>query len=67
MAGDQLDGHGGGGGGDGVGDGSRGAELVVTQLLGGAAVGHSDVVTTAAQVIAVHEVKMVEYQLDFTV
>ena len=64
MAGDQLDGHGGGGGGDGVGDGSRGAVLVVTQLLGGAAVGHSDVVITN---IIVHEVKMVECQPDSTI
>ena len=48
MAGDQLDGHGGGGGGDGVGDWARVAVQVVTQLLGGAAVGHKDVVTTGA-------------------
>ena len=65
MAGDQLDGHGGGGGGDGVGDGSRRAVLLVTQLLGGAAVGHSDVVITT--IITVHEVKMVECQPDSTI
>ena len=64
MTGDQLDGHGGGGGGDGVGDGARGAPLVVTQLLGGSAVGHSDVVITT--IITVHEVKMVECQPNST-
>ena len=64
MAGDQLDGHGGGGGGDGVGDRSRVTVLVVTQLLGGAAVGHSDVVTTATTTTMVHEVKMVECKPD---
>ena len=68
MAGDQLDGHGGGGGGDGVGDGSSDAGLVVTQLLGGAAVGHKDVVNTANTLrAAVHEVKMLECQPDSTI
>ena len=61
MAGDQHDGHGGGGGGDG--DGSLGA---ATQLsgIGGAAVGHKDVVITT---ITGQEVKMVECQPDSTV
>ena len=68
MAGDQLDCHGGGGGGDGVGDGSRGVRLLVTQLLGGAAVGHIDVVTTATTIITmVLEVKMVDCQRDSTI
>ena len=68
VASDHFYCHEGGGGGDGVGDGSRGGILVVTQLLGGAAVGHSDVVTTAiTTIIMVHEVKMVECQPDSTI
>ena len=41
--------------------------MVVTQLLGGAAVGHKDVVITAAKFNAVQEVKMVECQPDSTI
>ena len=66
MAGDQLDGHGGGGGGDGVGDGSRGAVLVITQVLVAAAVRHIDVVHTTSVPVLL-EVKIVESQCDFTV
>ena len=66
MAGDQPNGHGVGGGGDGVGDGSRGAVLVITQVLVAAAVRHIDVVHTTSVTSIFLEVKLVESQCDFT-